>query len=659
MFRSEPMMMMQTVVLAQDERAVFKGLGRLGAVHLTRTPSGPDTAPLGPVDRTDEQMRYDLIRIRVQELRRSLGIPSFPGGPPVSAEMTLDQAEEGLRSLEQGSSHLLGQRHRLMQRKKELSDIFEKVSNYRGLKIPLAGLDKFSFLHFATGSLPVQNLEDLGKEVGDNVALLPITEHGGQQSLCAITTRNGRIALEKALQKAGFQNEILPEVSDANVDGLTEENLKEQELLSVELEQLQEKVKVIAAEFTVPLNEIEGFVDMECQLLEASQKFPRTESTILISGWVPKSELVTLEKRMDEITAGRYNLRTTLPDTSLQDEVPVLLKHHRLLRPFEMLISNYSLPSYRELEPTLFFAISYLVMFGMMFGDGGHGLVLTVCGLVAIFAGRSRKMSDIGVLLVLGGSSSIIFGVIYGSYFGIESFKKYAIWHDPLDADPIHLMYAAMGIGIALMSTGLILNVINRFRRGDVVGGILDKFGLVGILFYWGMLVLLINWDAIRSHGLVDVAVIAFLIIPVVGWCLKEPIEHFMAKKGHNNDHSEVGLSGAIIESCVGAFEAILSYLANTISFVRLAAYAMSHAALIFAAFVLAAQVRDFSFGGSFLSLLVIILGNLIAIVLEGVIVSVQALRLEYYEFFGKFFSGGGKPFEPFRLAREDEESVS
>jgi V/A-type H+/Na+-transporting ATPase subunit I len=105
----------------------------------------------------------------------------------------------------------------------------------------------------------------------------------------------------------------------------------------------------------------------------------------------------------------------------------------------------------------------------------------------------------------------------------------------------------------------------------------------------------------------------------------------------------------------VGAFEAILSYLANSISFVRLAAYAMSHAALLVAAFMLAAQVRGFSLGGGLWSVIIVILGNLIAIALEGIIASVQALRLEYYEFFGKFFSGNGQPFEPFRLAEDRE----
>lgn len=109
------------------------------------------------------------------------------------------------------------------------------------------------------------------------------------------------------------------------------------------------------------------------------------------------------------------------------------------------------------------------------------------------------------------------------------------------------------------------------------------------------------------------------------------------------------------MESCVGAFEAILSYLANTISFVRLAAYAMSHAALLFAAFMVAKEVKGIPFVGGGISIVIIILGNFVAIVLEGVIASVQALRLEYYEFFGKFFSGSGKPFEPFYIAIKDE----
>ncbi len=207
------------------------------------------------------------------------------------------------------------------------------------------------------------------------------------------------------------------------------------------------------------------------------------------------------------------------------------------------------------------------------------------------------------------------------------------------------LMYGAIGVGVVMISLGLILNAVNRFRRGDVIGGFLDKFGVAGILFYWGVLAMIIGRDAISSRGLMGAALVVFLVVPALCWIVKEPLEYFLHRSG---DHGTLGI--AVTESFVGAFEAFLSYLANTISFVRLGAYAMSHAALLVAAFMLAEQVKHLPVAGTVGGVIVVILGNLVAIVLEGIIASVQALRLEYYEFFGKFFSGDGQAFEPFRL---------
>jgi V/A-type H+/Na+-transporting ATPase subunit I len=682
-FRVVPMMLLQAVVLAQDERAVLKGLGQLGAVHLTHTHPGPDTAPLAPIDQTAELGRYNRIRSRVQELCQSLeitpqmrnkmkyslkkdllssqgerereAITTLPGEGATQAPLI----DEMLQSLEQKSGDLMRYRQRILQRQKELTAICDRVSCYRGLDIPLDGLDQFSFLHFVTGSLPAQNLERLGKEISDNVVLLPLVRQKRQQLLFAITTLQDWPVLEKTLQQAGFQRELLPVVEGETVDRVSEEGEKEQEQLAAELEQLNDRLKTIANEFALPLAQIERSADAECQLLSAIQRFPRTEAAVFINGWIPAGEVATLENHMGEITGGRYALKTTLPDASSGEQVPVLLKHSRLLCPFEMLISTYGLPDYQEVEPTLFVALSYILMFGMMFGDAGHGIVLAVCGLGALLSGRSKRMKDLGVLLLFGGLSSIIFGVVYGSYFGIGAMKKYALWHDPLEGNPIQLMYGAIGIGVAMISLGLILNIINRFRRGDVIGGVLDKFGLVGLLFYWGTLVLLMHGGTIQSWGLMSTSVILFLVVPIVGWSLKEPLELFLSHGTGDRKKADDGLANAIMESCVGAFEAILSYLANTISFVRLAAYAMSHAALLFAAFMVSAEVRDFPIGGGLLSILVIIFGNIIAIVLEGIIASVQALRLEYYEFFSKFFSGNGQPFEPFRLVTDVKDSAS
>lgn len=655
MFSAEPMMHIQAVILARDERAVLKGLGGLGAIHLTKTKTGYGHESTDMPDKSNELVRLENIRNRIQEIRQSIDLP--PSNREIASEdMSIEKADKILDEIEKKCREILEEKQRILQRQKELTEVSNTLSFYKGFAIPLTGPDEFAFLHFVTGSIPQQNLEGLFREVGEKAALIPLSQQKNQQVLLAISHRDNRQELEMILQKAGFQKDTLPVAEGETVDSLLEGNRNDLAMLSSELEEINKKIEGLREEYKETLNEIEGLVNIELKLSEAGQKFSRTDVTVMLSGWAPSRDIGLIERRLKDITEGRYILNISSPDVSTEEQVPVLLRHPWFLRPFEMLVSAYGLPNYRELEPTLFVALSYIVMFGMMFGDAGHGLVLAGCGIAALVLSNSRQVRDFGVLLIFAGLSSIIFGIVYGSYFGIEELKKYAIWHDPLDCDPIKLMYGAITIGIVMISLGLILNAINHFKRGNFVAGILDKFGLIGIVFYWGALIILIKGAAIQASGLMGTFLILFLGVPIVGWSIKEPLEHILRHKKEGHHEGEEGMVAAIMESCVGAFEAILSYLANTISFVRLAAYAMSHAALLFAAFMVAREVKGIPFVGSAFSIVIIILGNIVAIVLEGVIASVQALRLEYYEFFGKFFSGSGRPFEPFYLAMGDKD---
>jgi V/A-type H+-transporting ATPase subunit I len=340
---------------------------------------------------------------------------------------------------------------------------------------------------------------------------------------------------------------------------------------------------------------------------------------VLVSGWLPAESAPTLEKLLQEVTVGRCALSVTEPADA--EDVPVLLRQPRVFRPFANLVNGFGLPKYREVSPTFFVAVSYLLMFGMMFGDVGHGLVLALAGLGALWFTRRR---DIGVLLLCAGMVSAAFGWVYGSCFGLEWFKQFALWRDPLEGSPLDLLRIALGVGVAMISLGVVLNIINRFRQHDPVGAILDKFGIAGLVFYWGMLL----WVTGQVRGSV------WMALPVVAWVLKAPLERHAGETGW-------------FASAVEAFEGVVLYLANTISFVRLAAYAMSHAALLMAALAMAHEIQRTSPAAGWL---VIVAGNAAAIVLEGIIAAVQALRLEYYEFFNKFFPGEGRPFEPFRL---------
>ena len=305
---------------------------------------------------------------------------------------SLDEAEKNLRRMEEQSSSPLKRRQQLMERIGELAAIGEQVSRYRELAIPLDRPDESAFLHFVTGTLPAENFGKL--KVGDNVALLPMPERNGRQLLVAMTTRHNRAALDQALQQADFQPEVLPVAAGATTETMTEQNRREQEQLTAELQQVNTALRKFAEEFAPLLDRMEQLANIERRLLEAEQNFPRTETAILLAGWMPSQVTSTWEQRLREITRGRCAIATTVPKETDAEQIPVLLQHPRLLRPFELLVTAYGLPGYRELEPTLLVAISYLLMFGMMFGDVGDGFILASGGWSALRLSRKKMWRD-------------------------------------------------------------------------------------------------------------------------------------------------------------------------------------------------------------------------------------------------------------------------
>jgi V/A-type H+-transporting ATPase subunit I len=310
-----------------------------------------------------------------------------------------------------------------------------------------------------------------------------------------------------------------------------------------------------------------------------------------------------------------------------------------LFSPFSGLVKAYGLPGYGEVDPTVFAGVIYVLMFGAMFGDAGHGAVVCAGGAWLALKGRGAARAA-GRMAVYCGLSGIAFGLVYGSFFGLESFKKYALWRDPLTGDPLVMVLAALAAGAVVISIGVVLNIINRAASGDLLGAALGRFGVAGLLFYWCAILMLAGKIEPRFG------------FPVLGaalfcWALKEPLLYLA---GRGEGHKAESALEVAAEALVGALEGALLYLANTVSFARLAAYAMSHAALLAAAYMLAAAADKTWGSGSAAGAAAIIAGNAAAIILEGVVAAVQALRLEYYEFFGKFFEGGGRPFKPFAL---------
>lgn len=647
MFRPLPMVRLRAVVLARQAKAVLRCLGALGAVQLTRTAAGEDTAPANPPDRSSELARYDQLLSRITEIRRTLGIGTFPAA--TSSAMTEEEAQRKIVDWERRTGAWTRRRDRLQRQAQGWQAQCDQVGPYRTLDLRLQSLGNSSFLHFVTGTLPPGVIEQVDKA---GTVVLPLPLNRGRQPILALTMGKDQTVLDEALRQAGFQREALPAIEDLTPEEVFAKSEHEQEKALQELEVLEKEGEELAAAASEPLAELQQWAAMERRLIEAEQLFPGTAASVLIAGWIPARDVPSVEEEVRRCTRGCCAVDVTGAEGVPERDVPVLLQHSRLLRPFEILVRAYGLPRYGELAPTLFVAISYVLMFGMMFGDVGHGLLVALAGGALVLSGGAGKRGDVGVLLLANGLSSALFGAAYGSYFGLPQLKGHALWRDPMEGDPMDLMLLAVGMGVMLMSVGLVLNILNRLRRKELLEGLFDKFGAIGVVFYWGALALVAKSATIQAQGWWTWAVLLFLAVPIACWTVKEPLVLWRHRRGKRE--AEPGeMAGAITESLVGAFEGVLLYLANTISFVRLAAYAMSHAALLMAAFTLAEQVRSLSPAGSALAVTVVIAGNVVAIVLEGIVAAVQALRLEYYEFFGKFFSGDGQPFEPFSLATE------
>jgi V/A-type H+-transporting ATPase subunit I len=646
------------VVLERDGHAVMRAMGRLGAIHLVRTKAGPDTAPLDPPDHSEAIGRCDEMLARIENLRRRLGVEEEAAPAGSTEETPLDELDPALQRIEAEANDLLKKDQGLRQEHEQATSLLDQASVYRSLDIPLDRFGESPFLHFSLGTLPAGALDAVRGKVAENVVFIELPEQDDRQPVIAVATRKGRYALDTTLEEAGFQRHTFSVTGPVTASQLAEETRTKQGALAAQLQEAADALAAFTEKAVPSLVALESALVVERHVLDAEQHFPRTEATTLVTGWVAGLDVPLVRRRAEEVAHGRYVAEFADPGDVPREEIPVLLRHGWFLRPFSQLVRMYGLPGYGELEPTVFVAISYILMFGMMFGDAGHGLVVVLAGVLARLKGKTLAVRDAGTMLILLGLASVASGVLYGSYFGVVDWngRELSVLHDPLKMNPLLFMGAGIGFGILLMSIGLLSNAVNRLRRGDIVGALMDKFGVAGAVFYWGVLAVGIRMAIGGASDFNTVLLALVIAVPLGVVFAKEPLEYFLHRRSPHGAH---GNQGSLVESLILApvevFEAITGYLANTISFVRLAAYSMAHAAVLKAAFTMGDQAAQVPYAGVVLCVVIIVLGNVVAIGLEGIVVAVQALRLEYYEFFGKFFSGSGRAFAPFRFRTGEE----
>ena len=364
-------------------------------------------------------------------------------------------------------------------------------------------------------------------------------------------------------------------------------------------------------------------------------------------------------------TGDRCHLEWNEPDVGREcDEVPVRLDNPRVLAPFQMLVSNFGVPRYGTIDPTPFVMPLYLAMFGLMFADVGQGLVLVALGVLGVTllrtSGARKGSYQLSWLIVWCGLSSVLFGLLFGSFFGLGLFKP--LWFDyhgiiaghHAEGSGVSNVFDILAItvyfGISAIALGLLFNWVNIIRQRKWMEWLFDKGGVLGAWMYGGGVYTaryLVRHDyrELPSSG----GLFLLVGLPAILLFLKEPYHYLQHAKAEPNSKANplLAILDALMHWVVELLEIFSGYLSNTLSFMRVAGLGIAHVCLMISTFALAEMASGIG------SILILILGNVLVIALEGLSAGIQALRLSYYEFFTKFFHGTGKLYTPISLDSE------
>ena len=331
---------------------------------------------------------------------------------------------------------------------------------------------------------------------------------------------------------------------------------------------------------------------------------------------------------------------------------PVKLRTCWLFRPFEMYVKTYGLPRYEDINPSSYIGLIYCLMFGIMFGDFGQGAVLFIVGLLV----WKFTKNSIGLILTRCGTCSALFGLAYGSCFGFEGVFG-GFWKTiglgsvfPMNLleskNSMNILIISFILGTVLILSAMSINVFLSLKNRQFGKALFSCNGVAGLVVYSAVFgaVILIMTSGINIFS--PIFIVCAILIPlfIIFFCV--PLSNAIETRLKKNNSEKLEKFSAI-NATFDMIDIVLSYFSNTLSFLRVGGLALSHAALMLV-------VMEFShMVGAFGVPIVVLLGNVFVMVLEGLIVSIQALRLIYYEIFSRFYNADGKPFEPAKVVFE------
>ncbi|MBE5785737.1 MAG: V-type ATP synthase subunit I [Clostridiales bacterium] len=623
-----PMKRLTLIALKADEAAIMKALQRAGAVEVISRGEEADDAALR------ERLDQDAQRMQTAaELLKPYGKKPPMGPKPERSADELYASTAESAALTERAEALGAKLAALRQETEKHRALIEQLSPWRELTAPVESIRPTKNIRFETGFLKLQAVESL-LEAGFAAEVFP----AGQEAAVLIAANaKDQEALQQTLKDLEFAEYSFPAVTGTPAAAIAK---AEGEIASLEkqADETLAALKETAEKRAVLLEGIDAN-NFERERAAAANAVEKTQSTFVLEGWVREDEV---EKAEQAVAAAADVFSFEVRDPLPEENPPSAMKNHKLVEPFESIVTMYAYPSYRGIDATAVTAPFYFLFFGMMLSDSGYGLALFIGGLLfSKFLKPQGGMAKLVKVITYGGLSAALCGPFIGTFFGMNWNDMFNTTIFPLLFDPMvdvmPMMLLSCGLGLAHMYTGIIVKMYMCFRDGDPQSAIFDQ--LSWMLLLTGLILIFVAPNqTIKTVAIVLTALGGGMLLLFSGRSKKNP---FMR-----------------IGSGLGALYNITGYLSDILSYVRIFALGLVSGAMGMVFNLIGGMVHD-AFGGlgvagavigTILAAAVLLVLHVFSLFINTLGAYAHCARLQFIEFYGKFYEADGREFKPLRF---------
>jgi V/A-type H+/Na+-transporting ATPase subunit I len=642
-------------VVHRDEKSSFlKFVQEQGTVQITELAQQDVRAAFPGLCKENSRKLNDLMALTSQiELaigflspyaaKRSLVTAMTPRGPRSTGDLSSLADSMDIREILESVMRVSRELSEARSRITRLESAGDTLVPWLGLDAPVESIRDSKKVHqmlFVIFRVTTKDLLSELNSFGDTYALTPVSVSPNYSYYHFVCHADDRMAFNEVLAKLGAQREGLPEFEGTFKEGF-EDHRREIREIGKRIADLEKNARMLAGE----KEHLEALYDhyvMERQREEVSERLDSSAGAAFIEGWIPADKVNVIREAIRE----RFTLvEMATFDHNRDDKPPILLQNSKLIRPFEVITSLYGMPDSREFDPTPFYALFYAIFFGTCLTDAGYGIVLSIILFFLIFRFRySLGRNKLVQVLLIGSVATVFLGAITGGWFGdllfrlpegsgLRNLGTSIMVMDPLK-DTITFMLVCIALGMAQINIGMLIGFAKLLKINDYRQAMVK---MAWIVFINTAALLIAEYMSpgivpqVASKTLMAVIVMASLVI-------------VFFSEGEGSVFARVGWGLYNLYGCTG-------YVGDVLSYLRLLALGLSTGIIASVVNLVADLVGAFPYVGPVLATIVFIGGHAFNISINCLGAFVHTTRLQYVEFFNKFYDGTGKPFKPFGIS--------